>query len=497
MTNKIFTYIGIAILLATFTLGSAFADGTYGPVKKRDYLGTIIKKAYPQSNLKPQQIMVAILRANPSAFKGHNIHFIKTGAILNLPSDEIIKAIDNREATIIIEKHYGFFKRGKTGNLTLKPLPKIEPSAPKIAASNNAVLDAKTTTEITDTPKDIDAEIIAKSDDIEQGTKGTNEDNSLENKDPDKSNAKTEASNDTNPDTNELDINDKKELANKETNHSYQKLDSLESIRSQQNKTIDLLDQQIEVIEKQIHQTTAQKEQAQSTKPTDVDTQKAASAQKPSTNDSSSTPTATIELDEDVVIEDTNTTPETIADEQTTETKEEKISNDATIQPNNTSTVATKTEEKTDSSTPQKALDNLNQPWQLAILVGILSLLGLIAFRAFRKPEVNQEAYDTSALQYSTPETADTPAINQTVTTNDDLLSPVVKTAKEPIYTVTDSDNEEEMTQTHEDVDLKINMAKAYIDMGYTNAAKEILEEASHDSSEQQQTIIDELLEKT
>ena len=430
MTNKIFTYITTATLLALLTIGSASANRTYGPIKKKDYLGTIIKKTYPKSKLKPQQTMVAILRANPDAFKGHNIHYIKTGFTLTLPSEEVIKTIDNNEALAIIEKHYKSFKRGKTGNFTLKALPTIK----------------------TETTEPVD---VAKTVEGKQEQEPTQNNVSIENKSDTEEITKSEPTNkselantiveetDSSPEKtteaatpeSKLAINDEKNLANKKTNHTYDKLDSLENIRSQQNKTIDILDQQISEIESQINQNNQRdKNYAQLDSQSNVEPK---------------------ELDEDATIEGSAINPDTEAPKDDTKNITDS--------------------QQSSNKVPLQDTDNLSQPWQLAILLGVLSLLGFIAYRAFRKPAIEPRNYSS--------------AINNPESLKDAASGLAIET-----HSVLSAQTTKEASQTHEDTELKINMAKAYIDMGYIDAATEVLEEARQESSQQQQDIIDKII---
>lgn len=104
------------IFLTFFTFGNSYADKVY-KVQKNDFLGKIVKRNYStDSNLSKEQVMVAILRANPEAFRGGNIHFLKRVDTLVLPSVETVALIAQDEALKTVNKHYEFFKRNKTGN---------------------------------------------------------------------------------------------------------------------------------------------------------------------------------------------------------------------------------------------------------------------------------------------------------------------------------------------------------------------------------------------
>ncbi len=121
------------LLLGGIVAPSTYAENSvtnsvkniYGPVKGSDTLGKIVAQHYSGSNLSQQQIMIGILRANPDAFIGRNIHFLLKGSTLRLPSESLISTIDQAEATNIIKEHYSYFKRGETGNFKIKPLENL------------------------------------------------------------------------------------------------------------------------------------------------------------------------------------------------------------------------------------------------------------------------------------------------------------------------------------------------------------------------------------
>ncbi len=109
----------------------------YGPVKGSDTLGQIVSRNYPKSNLSQQQIMIGILRSNPDAFIGGNIHFLLRGATLLLPNEKLIATIDRTEAINTIKKHYRYFQKGQTGNFKILPLENLNSTADKAKIEEN------------------------------------------------------------------------------------------------------------------------------------------------------------------------------------------------------------------------------------------------------------------------------------------------------------------------------------------------------------------------
>lgn len=112
----------LGLLVAPASYAENATKATYGPVKGSDTLGRIVSRNYSGSNLSQQQIMTGILRANPEAFIGGNIHFLLRGSTLRLPTESLIATIDQQQAKKLIKEHYQYFRRGKTGNFKIEPL---------------------------------------------------------------------------------------------------------------------------------------------------------------------------------------------------------------------------------------------------------------------------------------------------------------------------------------------------------------------------------------
>lgn len=70
----------------------------FGPVKKGETLIQVAAKVNPDRALSSQQVMIALLRANPSAFFENNVNNLKTGKILKVPQRDAIAAISKTQA---------------------------------------------------------------------------------------------------------------------------------------------------------------------------------------------------------------------------------------------------------------------------------------------------------------------------------------------------------------------------------------------------------------
>jgi pilus assembly protein FimV len=70
----------------------------YGPVKPGETLYQVANKLNIDKRFTSRQVMLALLRANPSAFFGKNVNNLKAGKILKVPEHESIAAISRAQA---------------------------------------------------------------------------------------------------------------------------------------------------------------------------------------------------------------------------------------------------------------------------------------------------------------------------------------------------------------------------------------------------------------
>jgi pilus assembly protein FimV len=63
---------------------------TYGPVKTADTLWAIATNTRPDRSFSVEQMMIALLRANPAAFRHGNVNFLQHGMVLHIPDPELI-----------------------------------------------------------------------------------------------------------------------------------------------------------------------------------------------------------------------------------------------------------------------------------------------------------------------------------------------------------------------------------------------------------------------
>ena len=93
-------------------------------VKPGDTAGRIAATFKPQG-VSLDQMLVALLRANPEVFVNDNINRIRTGAVMNLPTAQEAQVVPPAEATQIIlaqSKDFNTFRRNLASNVTAAPV---------------------------------------------------------------------------------------------------------------------------------------------------------------------------------------------------------------------------------------------------------------------------------------------------------------------------------------------------------------------------------------
>lgn len=81
------------------------APGQYGPVQAGDTLSQIAQRLAPDDAVSLNQMMVALLRANPEAFIGGNLNLLREGAVLRVPARDDAAQLSAVEATAEVRAH--------------------------------------------------------------------------------------------------------------------------------------------------------------------------------------------------------------------------------------------------------------------------------------------------------------------------------------------------------------------------------------------------------
>ena len=116
--------IAAGIALAPPAGAQQAAGSTYGPVQPADTLWALALRFRGSSGVNAQQAMIAILRANPEAFREGNINALRTRVTLRVPSVAEMEAISPAEAQAEFARHeVAWRNRRRTGSAAPAPGP--------------------------------------------------------------------------------------------------------------------------------------------------------------------------------------------------------------------------------------------------------------------------------------------------------------------------------------------------------------------------------------
>lgn len=123
---------------------AAAADGKQIKVQAGDTAGKIAA-SYKPSEISLDQMLVALLRANPDAFIGGNINRIKAGALLDLPSAEQASSMTAGEARKTLSVQSANFNEFRRKLADVIPPTKVESSERQVSGSLQARVEEKKT----------------------------------------------------------------------------------------------------------------------------------------------------------------------------------------------------------------------------------------------------------------------------------------------------------------------------------------------------------------
>ena len=92
-----------------------------GPIGRNDTLWPLAKIHKPNDNVSVEQMMLALAKKNPNAFRQGNINVLLQGSKLIVPSIEEIIGINKQEARVEVSRQYADWKKSKGS------LPRFEP----------------------------------------------------------------------------------------------------------------------------------------------------------------------------------------------------------------------------------------------------------------------------------------------------------------------------------------------------------------------------------
>ena len=104
-------------------------------VHSRDTLWSIAERTRPSANITMQQMMLALLNANPRAFQQNNVNSLYAGSTLRIPSTDEITRISASEAKQTVDQQNATW-RNRSQAVT--PVPTANEVAPSISVNEEA-----------------------------------------------------------------------------------------------------------------------------------------------------------------------------------------------------------------------------------------------------------------------------------------------------------------------------------------------------------------------
>ena len=120
---------------------------SYGPVERTDTLWDIARDTKPSSSISQNQMMMAILNANSTAFRHDNINGLKAGYTLDIPSVSDIKSLSRQQASSAVREQNTLWKNRNKAVASTSAVVEQESSAIPLAADLDEQVDIATTSE--------------------------------------------------------------------------------------------------------------------------------------------------------------------------------------------------------------------------------------------------------------------------------------------------------------------------------------------------------------
>lgn len=115
----------------------ASKDDSQYRVQHHDTMWKVASKLRPSSYVTTEQTMIAVLRKNPEAFIGNNINRVKSGYLLQAPSEEEVKALSHDQALKEIRRQSRDWRQGRSTEAPAQASTAAQ-SAPQLDATKNA-----------------------------------------------------------------------------------------------------------------------------------------------------------------------------------------------------------------------------------------------------------------------------------------------------------------------------------------------------------------------
>lgn len=152
----------------------AAPGSTLGVVAANDTLWSLASNNRPDTSISVQQMMLALLRANPDAFGDGNINILKRGAVLRMPNGDELTALSRSEAVAEVQRQHQIwnaYRDTATETVAEAPLTGGDDMAPEATSEETAApTEAPQSTDevVSDAADDARLELVAPGSDDDQ-----------------------------------------------------------------------------------------------------------------------------------------------------------------------------------------------------------------------------------------------------------------------------------------------------------------------------------------
>lgn len=113
------------------------SNESYGPVKRNETLWVIAKRTRPDAAVSVHQMMMALLRQNPEAFRRNNVNLLRAGSVLQIPDRQSIEAMSAAEARRAFQRQTDEWRSGgkKKSSAAASAASKVKPQPVEVAVA--------------------------------------------------------------------------------------------------------------------------------------------------------------------------------------------------------------------------------------------------------------------------------------------------------------------------------------------------------------------------
>lgn len=134
------------------------AAGEIGPVSAGDTLWSLARNVRTDDSVSIQQVMLAILRQNPEAFKQGNVNMLRRGAVLHMPDDATMRSISAKEAAAEVRHQHQLWEEYRHH---VSAAPAAQPLGTPAAAAEPAPASSEAAPESTTPTSNARLELLA------------------------------------------------------------------------------------------------------------------------------------------------------------------------------------------------------------------------------------------------------------------------------------------------------------------------------------------------